>query len=257
MPLVFLVYRNQSKNINVTEIIRDIYEAERTQDIANDELEKASNNADMARAKIADVKSRKNIHFLLPLTCLNLNISAVAAEQQPAQHGGKADEPTSRRPADKDQRNTNKDRSEPEDGSRGQGGGQLGSAGRHRCARSEKISQETWSAQMSSSLRFLTFAVTQEMRNVTSLFEDLKQKNASQTIQGDAAKRLKDIVDEVEKMKKDMEDKNRQIQGTHPPSASRLGQMVKTVSCACGQLCVPSVGGQDPSTHQDERAKSS
>lgn len=71
---------------------------------------------------------------------------------------------------------------------------------------------------MSSSLRFLTFAVTQEMRNVTSLFEDLKQRNTSQTIQGDAAKRLKDIVDEVEKMRKDMEDKHRQIQGNPPPS---------------------------------------
>lgn len=52
------------------------------------------------------------------------------------------------------------------------------------------------------------------MKNVTRLFEDLKQKNSSQTIQDEAGKRLKNITDEVEKMKQAIEDKQRQIQGT-------------------------------------------
>lgn len=55
------------------------------------------------------------------------------------------------------------------------------------------------------------------MKNVTKLFEDLKQKNSSQAIQEEAGKRLKNILDEVEKMKRDMEDKHKQIQGTLPP----------------------------------------
>lgn len=58
------------------------------------------------------------------------------------------------------------------------------------------------------------------MKNVTKLFEDLKQKNSSQAIQEEAGKRLKNILDEVEKMKREMEDKHKQIQGTppHPPT---------------------------------------
>lgn len=56
------------------------------------------------------------------------------------------------------------------------------------------------------------------MKNITELFEALKQNNSSQTIQGEAGKRLKTIVDEVEKMKRAMEDKQRQIQGTPPPN---------------------------------------
>lgn len=53
---------------------------------------------------------------------------------------------------------------------------------------------------------------------MTKLFEDLKQKNSSQTVQDEAGKRLKAIVDEVEKMKRKMEDKHRQIEGTPLPN---------------------------------------
>lgn len=60
----------------------------------------------------------------------------------------------------------------------------------------------------------LLYGLLQEMKNLTKLFEDLKQKNASQTIQDEAGKRLKSVVDEVERMKRGMEDKLRQIQGT-------------------------------------------
>lgn len=38
--------RNRTKNINMTEILRHLYEAERAQDKANDDLEEASNDID-------------------------------------------------------------------------------------------------------------------------------------------------------------------------------------------------------------------
>lgn len=43
--------------------------------------------------------------------------------------------------------------------------------------------------------------------------ELLRQRNANQTIQGDAAERLKRIVEEATKMKKEVEDKLGKIQG--------------------------------------------
>lgn len=41
--------RNRTKNIDMTEILRDIYEAERAQDKANDDLEEASSDVDQIR----------------------------------------------------------------------------------------------------------------------------------------------------------------------------------------------------------------
>lgn len=49
---------------------------------------------------------------------------------------------------------------------------------------------------------------------MTKLFELLKQKKANQTSQSEAEKQLKDIVAEVEKLKKQMQDKLREIQGS-------------------------------------------
>lgn len=43
--------------------------------------------------------------------------------------------------------------------------------------------------------------------------ELLRQRNANQTIQGEAAERLKKIVEEATKMKKEVEDKMGKIQG--------------------------------------------
>lgn len=54
------------------------------------------------------------------------------------------------------------------------------------------------------------------MQNVTDLYEDLKQKNSSQTVQEEARKRLKNIKDEVDRMKRAMENKDKQIQGSPP-----------------------------------------
>lgn len=44
-------------------------------------------------------------------------------------------------------------------------------------------------------------------------FELLKQRNTNHTVQGDAAERLKNIMEEAEKMKTQIDDKLRQIQG--------------------------------------------
>lgn len=60
------------------------------------------------------------------------------------------------------------------------------------------------------------------MKNLTQMFQELQQKNASQTVQDQAGRRLKGVVDEVEKMKRDMEDKLRQIQGTPPTRPARV-----------------------------------
>lgn len=51
------------------------------------------------------------------------------------------------------------------------------------------------------------------MKDVIKNFELLSQKNANQTIQGEAAERLKKIVEEAAKMKKEVEDKLGKIQG--------------------------------------------
>lgn len=45
------------------------------------------------------------------------------------------------------------------------------------------------------------------------MFELLKQKNANQTDQAEAGKRLKDIVEQAEKMKREVQDKFTRIQG--------------------------------------------
>lgn len=65
MQLCFCVsiYRNRSKNIDVMEVNRVIYEAETAQDQANDALEAASQNTDMTRNQVANVKSEKNNRF--------------------------------------------------------------------------------------------------------------------------------------------------------------------------------------------------
>lgn len=52
---VFLICRERTKNIDVTEISRDIYKAEEAQDKANDDLEKASLNENMIRDRVQHV----------------------------------------------------------------------------------------------------------------------------------------------------------------------------------------------------------
>lgn len=47
----------------MTEVSRVIYEAESAQDQANDDLEAASQNTDMTRNQVANVKSEKNNVF--------------------------------------------------------------------------------------------------------------------------------------------------------------------------------------------------
>lgn len=51
---------------------------------------------------------------------------------------------------------------------------------------------------------------------MTDLYENLKQNNSSQTIQEEAGKRLKNIIAEVDSMKRAMEDKDKKIQGSPP-----------------------------------------
>lgn len=73
------------------------------------------------------------------------------------------------------------------------------------------------------------------MKNLTKMFEELQQKNASQTIQDEVGQRLKNVVDEVEKMKRGMEDKLRQIQGT-PPTPACTGPMSPLINSVFPEL---------------------
>lgn len=58
-------------------------------------------------------------------------------------------------------------------------------------------------------------------------FEVLKQKKWNQTFQGEAVERLKKIVDEVENMKRQVDDKLRQI----------LGSTVTFICSICSANC--------------------
>lgn len=72
LSLLFFIYRNRTRNIDVTEITRDIYKAERAQDKANDDLETASLTTDMTQKRVADVKYDISVQFLLHPTCFNI-----------------------------------------------------------------------------------------------------------------------------------------------------------------------------------------
>lgn len=54
--VLFFVFREQTKNIDVEEIRRDIYEAEKTQNKADSNLETASQDTDMTRDQVQGVK---------------------------------------------------------------------------------------------------------------------------------------------------------------------------------------------------------
>lgn len=65
------------------------------------------------------------------------------------------------------------------------------------------------------------------------LFELLKDKNLNRTVQGDAEERLKNIMEEAETMKKQMEDKLTQIQG----SISALTCIIQSDDCMLQDDC--------------------
>lgn len=63
---MFLTFRERTKNIDVTAITRDIYEAEKTQDEANNDLERASRDGKVTKDRVQDVKIlsiSNNCHF--------------------------------------------------------------------------------------------------------------------------------------------------------------------------------------------------
>lgn len=54
-----MLFREQTKNIDMNKISRDIYEAEKAQSKANDDLETASGDKDMAKDRLREVKIDK------------------------------------------------------------------------------------------------------------------------------------------------------------------------------------------------------
>lgn len=65
--LFFLLIRERSKDIDVSQINRDIYESEKAQSKANDDLEAASRDRDMTKDRLPDVNtdhiSNSSLHF--------------------------------------------------------------------------------------------------------------------------------------------------------------------------------------------------
>lgn len=57
-------------------------------------------------------------------------------------------------------------------------------------------------------------SVYQDLDDVIKLFEGLNQRNSNQLVQSEAGERLKKIVEEAENMKRQVDDKLRQIQGS-------------------------------------------
>lgn len=59
-----LICRERTEKMDATEIIRDIYDAEKAQEKANNDLERANSNTEMAHDQLNDVKYAK--HFQYP-----------------------------------------------------------------------------------------------------------------------------------------------------------------------------------------------
>ncbi|XP_035013706.2 laminin subunit beta-4 isoform X1 [Hippoglossus stenolepis] len=64
---------------------------------------------------------------------------------------------------------------------------------------------------------------TMNLDNVMTFFEVLKQRTSNQSAQGEAGERLKKIIEEVENLKRQMEDKLRNIQGVE----QRIQQLIR------------------------------
>ncbi|XP_030280431.1 laminin subunit beta-4 [Sparus aurata] len=153
--------KERTKNIDVTEITRNIYEAEKAQDKANDNLEAASGDRDMTRDRVQDIKDKMDD---IETKLMDRRAEALKDE------------------IDALKKKTEQNRQMARD------------AG------------ETADAVLNNTTDTQT-----DLDNVTKLFELLKQKNENETDQSGAGERLKNITEEVERMKRQVEDKLRQI----------------------------------------------
>uniref|UniRef100_A0A3Q3JWY3 Laminin, beta 4 n=1 Tax=Monopterus albus TaxID=43700 RepID=A0A3Q3JWY3_MONAL len=145
----------RTKDVDVTEISRDIYEAEKAQDKANDVLESASQDRTTTKDRTKLMNGRPE----------DLQNETEALKKKTEQNREMARE--AREAAD-------------------------------------SALNETADAGM-------------ELDGVMKLFEGLKQRNSTPTLQGEASERLRNIMQEVETMRRRVEDKLTQILGsTHP-----------------------------------------
>lgn len=94
-------FRNRTKDIDVTEISRDIYDAETAQDKANNDLETASRDGDTTKERIREVKI-VDISDLQPTSFQSSNLYVSLDQRQPEQRGHEADEQSTCRAAGPD-----------------------------------------------------------------------------------------------------------------------------------------------------------
>ncbi|KAM9854866.1 laminin subunit beta-4 [Aulostomus maculatus] len=166
--------RGQLNKIDVTEISRDIYVAEKAQDKANDDLETASQSRDIAK----DI-----------LQQMNDTLDDV-------------DSKLGRRQQEKMLNNIESLKRKSEDNR-------------------EQAREAREAAESASSEAAGTQA---QLDNVMEQFALLKQKHSNQTVQDEAGKRLKKIVDEAETMTRQMEDKLQFIQDVE----RKIQQLIST-----------------------------
>ncbi|XP_019113332.2 laminin subunit beta-4 [Larimichthys crocea] len=177
--------KERTKNIDVTEIRRDIYEAEKAQDKANDDLETASQDRDMTRDTVQDITDKLD----------NIDLKLM-----------------NRRPED------------------------LLDDIEALKRKTEQNRQMATDAQEAAEAALNNTTDTQtELDNVMKQFEVLKQKNINHEDQGEAGERLTNIVEEVEKMKREMDDKLRQIQDLED-RITRLAQSKKDKAAMVSRL---------------------
>ncbi|XP_040894125.1 laminin subunit beta-4 [Toxotes jaculatrix] len=151
--------KDKTKDINTTEISRDIYKAEEAQNKANNNLETASGDRDMIKDRIRDIKDKL---------------------------GDAETKLTAHRPEHL-QRDIE--------------------ALKKKSEQNREMAREAQEAA-----RNATDAKT-ELDDVMERFKVLKQRNANQTDQGEAGERLKNITKEAENLRRQVEDRLRQIQG--------------------------------------------
>ncbi|KAM4733907.1 laminin subunit beta-4 isoform 2-T2 [Anableps anableps] len=152
--------REQTKDINVKEILRDIFTADRAQNKANDDLEIANQDRDEAKDRIQEMENK-------------LNRIESKLMNQPS---GLLEEIE---------------------------------AVKNKMEQNREMAKEARDAAESA---FTNISDETELREVQEQFQLLKQKHLNQTLEDEAADRLKKIMKEAEDMQRQMEDRLQQIQ---------------------------------------------
>ncbi|CAK6979151.1 laminin subunit beta-4 [Scomber scombrus] len=178
--------KEQTKNIDMKKISQDIYEAEKAQSKANDDLETASEDKDMAKDRIREITDKLG------------DIETKLMSPRPKELLDDIDAL---------KRKTDQNREQAEE------------------------AKEASDSATDSSKDAET-----ELDNVRKQFEVLKQEKGNQTVQDEAGKRLKNIVDEVEMLRRQVEDKQRLIEDVEKKIQQLISSKQQKAAVVAGLL---------------------